>query len=48
MKRIDLENLIRLGEGQECEFNRSVSAGLGKEMWAMANAIGGRIFNKWF
>jgi len=43
MKRTDIENIIKLGEGQECEFKRSVSAGLGKEICAMANAIGGRI-----
>jgi ATP-dependent DNA helicase RecG len=39
----DLEQLIALGEGQHLEFKRSGTSHLGREICAMANALGGRI-----
>ena len=43
MTKRELLNLMRLGEGLTLEFKRSVSADLGREVCAFANAIGGRI-----
>ena len=43
MTKSELLNLMRLGEGITLEFKRSVSAELGREICAFANAIGGRI-----
>ena len=43
MTKRELLNLMRLGEGLTPEFKRSVSADLGREVCAFANAIGGRI-----
>ena len=40
-KRADLEQLIALGEGQHLEFERSGTSHLGREICAMANALGG-------
>jgi ATP-dependent DNA helicase RecG len=43
MTKNELLDLMRLGEGLTLEFKRSVSADLGREVCAFANAIGGRI-----
>lgn len=43
MTKHELLDLMRLGEGLTLEFKRSVSADLGREICAFANAIGGRI-----
>jgi len=43
MTKSELLDLMRLGEGLTLEFKRSVSADLGREVCAFANAIGGRI-----
>lgn len=43
MTKNELLDLMRLGEGLTLEFKRSVSADMGREVCAFANAIGGRI-----
>ena len=43
MTKNELLDLMRLGEGLTLEFKRSVSADLGREVCAFANALGGHI-----
>ncbi len=44
MNKKELHQIIQLGEGFNAEFKKSFSSGIGKEICAFANSIGGKIF----
>ncbi|NQT59631.1 MAG: putative DNA binding domain-containing protein, partial [Bacteroidetes bacterium] len=44
MKKNELEMILQEGEGYKIEFKKSVNSDLSKELAAMANSSGGRIF----
>jgi len=43
MNKKELQQIIKLGEGFNAEFKKSFSAGIGREICAFANSLGGKI-----
>ena len=44
MKKKEFEEILKTGEGARIEFKKSVTPGIGRELSAFANTVGGRIF----